>query len=153
MAQKVPFGNQQGVIVVIEKQLRKNVDEQIALLNDGKPLEAFDKYFAAEGVMFANGEIFATNAAEGRSKQEPFITSATSICGKIVDLIVLEEKGVCVFRNRSSFVDSGGKKHQIDGVCWQRWLEGKIVEERYFYGGEMQKMLSMGILTSPEKVK
>ncbi len=130
---------------------RMSVDGQIALLNDGQPLEAFDRYFAADGVMYANGKIFARNAAEGRKKQEPYIATATSITGHIVDLVVSEEKEICAFRNRSSFENSDGKKHQIDGICWQRWLDGKIMEERYFDGGEMQKMLNIGILTSPEK--
>lgn len=130
-------------------RFQASVDGQIALLNDGHPLEAFDRYFAADGVMYANGEIFARNAAEGRRKQEPYIASATSITGNIVDLVVSEEKQICAFRNRSSFVTSGGKTHQIDGLCWQRWLDGKIVEERYFDGDEMQKVLNIGILKSP----
>lgn len=131
-------------------QFRMHVDAQVALLNDGKPLEAFDRYFAIDGIMYANDEVFARNAAEGRRKQEPYINSAETITGNIVDLVVSEEKGICAFRNRTSFVTKGGKTHQIDGVCWQRWLDGKIAEERYFDGDEMQKMLRMGILTSPE---
>lgn len=133
-----------------DSPFRTSVDGQIALLNDGQPLEAFDRYFASDGVMFANGRIFAENATEGRRKQEPYVESAASITGKIVDLVVSEEKEICAFRNRSSFVTSGGKKHQIDGLCWQRWHIGKIVEERYYDGDEMQKMLNLGILTSPE---
>lgn len=131
----------------------KNVEAQIALLDQGKPLEAFDQFFAANGVMYANGEIFAKDAAEGRRKQEPYMTSATSILGSIVDLVVSSEWEICAFRNRTSFVVSAGKKHQIDGICWQRWQNGKIVEERYFDGSEMQKMLDAGILSSPEKIE
>lgn len=129
---------------------RHSVDGQIALLKDGKPLEAFDQYFASDGVMYANGKIFARNAAEGRSKQEPYIAAARSIFGNIVDLTVTEEREVCVFRNQSSFETSDGKTHQIDGLCWQRWRKGKIVEERYFDGAEMRRILDLGILSSPE---
>jgi hypothetical protein len=139
------------VIVVSGNLFRLNVEAQIALLNDGNPLEAFDQYFATDGVMYANGEIFAGNAAEGRSKQEPYIAAAASITGKIVDLILSEDKAICAFRNRSSFVTTSGEKHQIDGLCWQRWHDGRIVEERYFDGDAMQKMLKLGILASPEK--
>ena len=131
---------------------RKNVEGQIALLKDGKPLEAFDRFFAADGVMFANGEVFAHGAAEGRKKQEPYINAAETVTGNIVDLIVSEETEVCAFRNRTSFVTSCGKKHQIDGVCWQFWRDGMIAEERYFDGESMQQMLHRGILTSPERL-
>jgi hypothetical protein len=139
------------VILVLRGPFLKNVEAQIALLDQGKPLEAFDQFFAANGVMYANGEIFAKDAAEGRRKQEPYMNSATSILGSIVDLVVSSEREICAFRNRTSFVVAAGKKHQIDGICWQRWQNGKIVEERYFDGSEMQKMLDAGILSSPEK--
>ncbi len=131
-------------------QFRICVETQIALLNDGKPLEAFDRYFATDGVMYANSKVFARGAAEGREKQEPYINSAVTITGNIVDIVISEEDGICAFRNLTCFVTGGGKKHQINGVCWQRWLDGKIVEERYFDGDEMQNMLRLGILTSPE---
>ncbi len=129
------------------------VEKQIALLNEGKPLEAFDQFFAVEGVMYANGIVFAKNAAEGRKKQEPYINSAASIHGSIVDLVVSEENNICAFRNQTSFVSSDGEEHQIDGICWQHWQNGKIVEERYFDGDEMHKKLGCGILRWPEKFK
>lgn len=131
---------------------RKNVEGQIDLLNEGKPLEAFDRYFATEGVMYANGDIFARGAAEGRKKQEPYISMAETVTGNIVDLVMSEEKEVCAFRNRTSFVTASGKKLQIDGVCWQLWRNGMIAEERYFDGETMERMLRRGILTFPEKL-
>lgn len=131
---------------------RMNVEGQIALLNDGNPLEAFDRYYATDGVMYANGEVFARGAVEGRKKQEPYISAAETVTGNIVDLVVSEVKEICSFRNRSSFVTFSGKEHQIDGVCWQLWREATIAEERYFDGESMQQMLRRGILTSPEKL-
>ena len=136
---------------MVNKRFVSDVKAQITLLNEGKPLEAFDQFFAPEGVMFANGAVFASGAAEGRRKQEPFMSAASSIFGNTEDLVLSDDGEICAFRNRTSFIVSGGKKHQIDGLCWQRWQNGKIVEERYFDGDEMQKMLSMGILISPEK--
>ena len=132
------------------EQFRKHVEGQVALLNEGKPLEAFDKYFAKNGVMYANSTVFASGAAEARRKQEPFIASAEKIVGNIVDLVVAEDQAICAFRNRTSFVTSDGKTFQIDGVCWQRWLGGKVIEERYYDGDHMQKVLKFGILTSPD---
>lgn len=136
---------------MVNKRFASDVKAQITLLNEGKPLEAFDQFFAPEGVMFANGAVFANDAAEGRRKQEPFMSAATSIFGNTEDLVLSDDSEICAFRNRTAFIVSGGKRHQIDGLCWQRWQNGKIVEERYFDGDEMQKMLSMGVLISPEK--
>lgn len=61
------------------------VDAQIELLRDGKPLEAFDRFFDSSVKMFANDVLFANGAVAGRAKQEPFISAAQSIMGKIED--------------------------------------------------------------------
>ncbi len=122
---------------------------QVRLLNAGKPLEAFDAFFDEGVLMYANGALFASGASEGRAKQEPYIATATSIAGRITDLAVVEELGVCVFRNRSTFVDADGATHAIDGLAWQRWAGGRVVEERYFDGAPMSELLAQGILSNP----
>ncbi len=126
------------------------VDAQVKLLSDGKPLEAFDQYFASDGVMYANDTLFAKDAVEARSKQERYILAAKSIDGEIVDLVVNEDKKLCVFRNLTSFVSGDGTRHAIDGLCWQKWRDGKIIEERYFDGEIMRSMIADGILQTPD---
>jgi len=124
---------------------------QVKLLEAGLPLDAFDACFSASGVMFANDVLFATGAQEGRRKQEPFISAATSIRGVITDLKIHAATEVCVFRNRSSFDTVDGATHQIDGLCWQKWINGKISEERYYDGILMDKLIANGILSAPEE--
>jgi len=124
---------------------------QIDLLNDGKPLEAFDTFFSSNGVMFANDDLFATGAVEGRKKQEPYISAATSINGLISGLKINAASEVCVFRNKSNFSTGEGAPHQIDGLCWQKWTSGKISEERYYDGILMGKTIADGILSAPEE--
>lgn len=127
-----------------------HVNQQIVLLNEGKPLEAFDQFFDMSGVMYANGEVFASSAQEGRQKQEPYIRAAASIDGNITDVKILTSKEICVFRNQSSFVTDDGTKHQIDGLCWQHWRNGKITEEQYFDGERMNNHIANGVLDQPE---
>ena len=126
------------------------VNLQIELLRAGKPLEAFDQFFAAEGMMYANDAVFADGAAEGRRKQEPFIRSAATVDGAITELKVIEELQICVFRNKTSFCTSEGIPHQIDGVVWQQWSDGKITEERYYDGRHMRLLITQGVLKHPE---
>lgn len=126
------------------------VNQQIELLNEGKPLEAFDQFFAMSGVMYANGEVFASSAREGRQKQERYIRTAASIDGNITDVKILASKGICVFRNQTAFVTDDGVKHQIDGLCWQHWQDGKITEEQYFDGQRMSNHIDNGVLEQPE---
>lgn len=121
-------------------------NKQIELLRDGKPLEAFDVFFASTVQMFANDVLFADGAVEGRTKQEPFISAAQSIIGKVEDVVIDEARGLCAFRNLSQFVDGAGVVQQIDGLCWQRWDDGKVVEERYYDGAMMNVLLKDGLL-------
>ncbi|WP_166417261.1 hypothetical protein [Cochlodiniinecator piscidefendens] len=126
-----------------------SVQHQISLLVSGNPLTAFDRYFAQNGVMFANGTIFASSAAEARAKQKPFFDSACEIHGCISDLAFDLRKQLCAFRNRTLFVSSDSVSHQIDGLCWQYWQDGKIAIERYYDGDFMREQIERGILTKP----
>lgn len=130
----------------------QSVHAQVALLVDGNPLEAFDQFFAPDGVMYANGERFARSAAEGRRKQEPYILAAKSIVGLIDDLVLIKEHEICAFRNKSSFITNDNVAHTIDGLCWQKWQNGRIIEERYFDGVRMQAVISDGILQKPDVI-
>ena len=72
------------------------VTAQVELLEAGKPLEAFDAFYDEIVLMYANDVLFASGAAEGRAKQEPFIAAAESISGRIADIKVVD-KQVFVF--------------------------------------------------------
>ncbi len=125
------------------------VAAQVALLREGKPLAAFDAFFGEAVTMYANDTLFATGTAQGRAKQEPFIAAATSIIGHITDVSVSAAENVCVFRNRSTFIDDDGVKRDIDGLSWQKWRDGRIVEERYYDGDLMTAQIAAGLLKNP----
>ena len=67
------------------------------------------------------------------------------IIGNIARCSFDVETAICVFRNQSMFVDDAGDRHQIDGIHWQRWSGGKIVEERYYRGELMAQKITAGI--------
>lgn len=123
------------------------VELQVTVLRDGNPLQAFDKFYDVSVQMYANNKLFASDFTEGRSKQAPFITSAGSIQGCITDVAVFQEARICVFRNRTQFTNSDGRTQQIDGLCCQKWQNDKVVEERYYEGQHMTKLIDQEILT------
>jgi len=129
----------------------KRFHEQVALLNAGEPLQAFDAFYADKVRMYDNDEMFAADKAEGRAKQLPFFQSAKSIEGCIEDAAISQEdanatSGVGVFRNRSRFVTKGDKRMQIDGLVWQKWVNDEIVEECYYRDDLMVQKIKNGIL-------
>lgn len=129
--------------------MKAHMDAQIELLRAGKPLEAFDTYFHSDGVMYSNDTLFAIGASEGHAKQAPFIEAATTINGRIEDVRIDSDLNLCTFRNLSSFTSSDGTSHQIDGLCWQRWKDNAIAQERYYDGTQMQQLIDDGVLINP----
>ena len=130
---------------------QKRFHEQVALLNAGEPLQAFDVFYADNVVMYDNDVMFAADKAEGRAKQLPFFQSAKSIDGCIEDAATSQENdgaanGVGVFRNRSRFVAKDDNEMQIDGLVWQKWANDEIIEERYYRDASMAQKIKNGIL-------
>jgi hypothetical protein len=130
---------------------QKLFQAQVDFLKEGKPLAAFDAFYADGVTMFDNDVVFASDKKEGRSKQLPFFQSAKSIEGCIEDVAMRadpsdDSSGMGVFRNRSRFETKDGKRVQIDGVVWQKWQNGAIVEERYYRDKLMADKIKQGIL-------
>lgn len=122
---------------------------QIALLSAGKPLLAFDNFFHPDGTMYANDVLFAKGATEARAKQEPYITAATEVMGRIEDLYIDNTHHFCRFRNRTKFTRASGEVVQIDGLVLQHWQDNLIIEERYYDGellaSKLQKITSTAL--------
>ena len=57
-----------------------------------------------------------------------------------------------MFRNESTFIDDSGKRIQIDGLHWQRWSAGTIIEERYYRDELMAQRLADGIFDQGEEL-
>ncbi len=133
--------------------LEQAVKHQVDLLNSGRVLEALDLYFDEFGKMYENDNLFGNNKVECRRKQEPYINSAKEIIGHITHLKIVISSQVCVFRNQSTFFDQQDKEMQIDGLHWQQWKAGKIIEERYYHTEKMNEIISSGILDNPERLK
>ena len=126
-----------------------SVQHQIRLLTSGDPLAALGAHFANDGKMYANNILFASGFKEAHAKQEPFVTAAHEIIGNITDLALDLRAQLCVFRNKTRFATDDDVWHQIDGLCWQQWRNGKIAIERYYDGDLMQMHLNQGLLANP----
>lgn len=135
-----------------DMQLREAIASQIYLLAQGRPPGAFDVWFSPAGKIYANDRLFAAGGAEARCKQEPFISAARGIRGKITDLKVDTANGLCVAQNQTRFSGASGVEHQTDGLCWQRWEYGQITVERYCDGVLMDACISDAGLDKPAQL-
>jgi hypothetical protein len=86
---------------------RDRVIAQIELLNNGKPLDAFDEFVADSVTVYDNGALVASNAAEARARQVKALKSATDIKGSIHDLTIADDTEICVFRDKTALGGQG----------------------------------------------
>lgn len=125
------------------------VQEQVKLLQEGKVLEALDRFFAKDGVMYSNSVLFAQGYLRCRQMQEPFLAAATNIRAEITDVFLDPSKQLCTFRNLTKFDGPDGKTRQIDGLHIQQWQAERMVCEWYYNGEPMDELLAMGVLRDP----
>ena len=122
------------------------VAEQVALLEAGKILEALDRFFAKDGVMYSNSVLFGEGFLRCRQMQEPFLAAATNIRAEITDVKLDEEKQLCVFQNLTKFDGPDGVTRQIDGMHIQQWRDERIACEWYYNGEPKQTLLANGVM-------
>jgi hypothetical protein len=123
--------------------------EQVKLLEEGKVLEALDRFFDKDGIMYSNSVLFAQGFLRCRQMQEPFLAAATNICGAISDVYLDSSKQLSIFRNLTTFDGPDGKERKINGIHIQKWIEQRIVCEWYYNGEPMEELIAKGVLQNP----
>ncbi|SMY06695.1 hypothetical protein [Flavimaricola marinus] len=131
---------------------RDCVISQIDLLSEGKALEAFDQFFSDNVTLYDNGTLIASNAHDGRALQAKTLRSASDIKGSIPDLTIADDTEICVFRDHSSYAGKGKDRHQTNRLVWQKWRDGKVIQQQTFDGTKMETLIEGGILKSPDNL-
>ena len=107
------------------------------MILEGRLLEAFEKYCHEDVVMQENDDPPRIGKAENYAFEKNFVDSIVSWNDiQIKAVTTNEEEGVSmiVFYFDVSLLD--GKRLVREQVTLQRWKEGKVVEERFYYQGE-----------------
>ncbi len=115
--------------------LHDDVNALNSMILQGQIMEAFDKYYADDLVMQENNGEPRVGKATNRAYEEAFVNGLTAFNGaEVKALAVNEEDGTVMVQWWMAFThkDYGDiDRHQ---VCVQRWKDGQIVHERFFYG-------------------
>ncbi|MFQ5571083.1 MAG: SnoaL-like domain-containing protein [Rhodothermales bacterium] len=115
--------------------VRANLDEMNSMILSGQILDAFDKFYADNVAMQENNDEPRLGKAVNRTYEEAFVNGLTAFRGaEVKALAVNEEDGVAMVQWWMDFThkDYGDvNRHQ---VSVQRWENGQIVHERFFYG-------------------
>lgn len=114
------------------QDLKQSVDELNQMILEGKVLEAFEKFYAEDVVMQDNNNPARTGKAENRKYEEAFVGGLTEFRGaKILNTIISD--GIAVVETWMDFTHKDYGDRNYTQVSVQRWKDGKIVEEKFYY--------------------
>lgn len=112
--------------------LKTNVAQLNQLILDGKILDAFDKFYDDEVVMQDNDYPARVGKAVNRQYEEAFVGGLTEFRGaKVVSSIISDDLAVTEWWMDYTHKEYGTRNYTQLAV--QRWKNGKIVEEKFYY--------------------
>ncbi len=116
--------------------VRSTLDAFVGLLSAGRSLEAIERFYDDEVVVFENREL----ARAGRSACVTFEREQLDrLSGpprfKLLKSAVDERAGHAFLEYVLRFVGPDGRPQRIEEVAVQRWSNGRITEERFYYEG------------------
>ncbi|MGD1843538.1 MAG: SnoaL-like domain-containing protein [Thermonemataceae bacterium] len=113
--------------------LKEKTQDIYNLLGQGKLLDAFDKYYG-ENVVMTEPTGTRTGKAECRQYEENFLGMIKEFHGLDVKAITSdEENGVVMHETVMDVTFQDGSRKQMEQVGVQKWEDGKIVHERFYY--------------------
>jgi hypothetical protein len=112
--------------------LKTNVETLNNMILEGKILDAFEKFYDDDVVMQDNNYPVREGKAVNREYEEKFVNGLTEFRGaKVLNSIVSEDIVATEWWMDYTHKDFGSRNYKQLAV--QRWKDGKIVEEKFYY--------------------
>ena len=112
--------------------LRTQVDQLNQMVLEGKILDAFEKFYDDTVVMQDNDYPARVGKDVNRQHEEAFVGGLTEFRGaKILNTLVSDDLAVTEWWFDYTHKDYGVRTYRQLAV--QRWKNGKIVEEKFYY--------------------
>jgi hypothetical protein len=112
--------------------LKENVATLNQMILEGKILEAFEKFYADGVVMQDNDYPVRVGKDVNRQYEEAFVGGLTAFRGaKVLNTIISDDIAVVEWWMDFTHKDYGDRNYTQ--VAVQRWKNGQIVEEKFYY--------------------
>lgn len=114
------------------QDLRTLVDQLNQMILEGKILDAFEKFYADDVVMQDNDYPIREGKDVNRQYEEAFVNGLTEFRGaKVLNTLISDGIAVVEWWFDYTHKDFGVRNYRQ--VCVQRWKNGKIAEEKFYY--------------------
>ena len=113
--------------------LLTKIDDLNDLVLQGKPLEAFEKYYHDDVIMQENGGVPTIGKAANRQREEEFFSAITEF-RSAKPLKVTVGENVSMVQWHYDYTHKAWGVRNYSQVSVQEWKDGKIIREQFFYG-------------------
>jgi ketosteroid isomerase-like protein len=116
--------------------LHENVAAFIDLVTGGQSLEAMDRYYAADTIVFENRELARAGKAACLAFERKALASQPEPPRiQMLGLAVNESSGTVFIEWLIRFYGRDGRPMRLEEVAVQQWSAGLICQERFYYEG------------------
>jgi ketosteroid isomerase-like protein len=112
--------------------LRDDVRELIALAEQGKFLEAIERFYAEDATMQENLDPPRVGLTALLENERRVLTAVPDIHVERVEGFLVDGDRVAI-NWVFAYTDPKGRKVRLDEVAYQQWQNGKIIRERFYY--------------------
>ncbi len=113
--------------------LKEKTADIYNMIGQGQLLEAFDKYYG-DSIVITEPRGTWEGKSEVRKHEEEFLSMVKEFHGLEVKAITSdEEAGVVIHETVMDLTFQDGNRVQMEQVGVQRWENGQIVHEKFYY--------------------
>ena len=114
--------------------VRRRVSDLQDWITQGKILEAMTEFYAPDVAMQENAKAPTLGLAPNIEREKQFLAFVKEWKGYTVKSIAVDEpSGVATVENVIEFISVQDQPVRMEQVSVQRWRDGKIVHERFYY--------------------
>ncbi len=115
--------------------IAQRVKELQGYINEGKILEAMDEFYGKDVSMRENNEPATVGLSANIEREKEFLSIVKEWnWTKWHAIAVNEESGVSFLEYGFEFVSTDDQTITYEQTAVQRWVDGKIVSERFYHG-------------------
>ncbi len=105
------------------------------LLEEGKYLEVIEQFYADDIEQVENYDLPIKGKESLHQQEKKNLASVHSVHGRITSYAINKEKGIVAGEMFFIFESKNSGKKKLEEAFVQRWVDGKIIHQRFYYKG------------------
>lgn len=109
-------------------------NEMYNMVYSGQLLDAFEKFYHEDVVMVEATGASRTGKQANREYEMNFVSFLQEIHGgEVLKIASNETEGVTMVESWMEFTLKDGSRNKLEQVAVQKWKDGQIIHERFYY--------------------